>query len=240
MIISHQYRYVFVELPHTASTAISKELCENYGGQSILHKHTHYYEFLEQASDKEKEYLALASMRNPMDIIVTRFFKRKTNHQGFFTNPKYWRTNGGHVTKKALMEYKFIQKRKADFPTYFRHFYRLPYDSWGCPSPDDYDFVIRYENLQKDFSKFLDLLGISQIRPLPKINITEEKMADFHSYYSPEIQKQSIRFFSPYFELWDYQFPSQWGNSNPPIGSKAAFHFFRFIRKNIIQNTLND
>ncbi len=32
MIIRHRYKYVFVELPHTGSTAISEELRELYDG----------------------------------------------------------------------------------------------------------------------------------------------------------------------------------------------------------------
>ena len=39
MVISHKHRYVFVEIPHTGSHAISKELCEFYDGQIIHRKH---------------------------------------------------------------------------------------------------------------------------------------------------------------------------------------------------------
>ena len=46
MIISHKYKYVFVGLPLAASTAISKELCEQYDGKAILAKHSIYQDFL--------------------------------------------------------------------------------------------------------------------------------------------------------------------------------------------------
>ena len=55
MIISHKYKYLFIETPHTGSTAISNELQENYDGQRILHKHAYYFEFARQASEEERK-----------------------------------------------------------------------------------------------------------------------------------------------------------------------------------------
>lgn len=36
MVISHKYKHLFIEVPSTASTAISAELREHYGGELIL------------------------------------------------------------------------------------------------------------------------------------------------------------------------------------------------------------
>ena len=68
MIISHKYKYLFVELPLTASTAVSKELRENYDGESILYKHATYHEFLKIASPEEKKYFVFSGMCNPLDM----------------------------------------------------------------------------------------------------------------------------------------------------------------------------
>ena len=43
MIISHKHKYVFVELPQTASSAIAKELKANYDGHEILFKQSPLY-----------------------------------------------------------------------------------------------------------------------------------------------------------------------------------------------------
>jgi hypothetical protein len=238
VIISHEYRYVFVEMPHTASTAISKELCDNYKGLSILQKHTHYHEFLRGASEDERKYFVFAGMRNPLDIIVTRYFKLKTNHGGFFTNPDHWRKNGGHVNGRAVREYRFIQERSADFQAYFRGFHWYPFDSWGCPSPADFDFVIRYENLQADFSEFTKRIGIAQIGPLPLVNKTAERQDDFLSYYTPEIRKLAVWVFGPYLKLWGYQFPADWQVDNIPLWHEWAFRLLRFVRKNVVRASM--
>lgn len=54
MIISHEHRYVFVEVPRTGSSAINRELRERYGGVRILTKPATYEEFARQASDDER------------------------------------------------------------------------------------------------------------------------------------------------------------------------------------------
>jgi len=211
MIISDRHKYLFVELPHTASTAISHELCEHYDGRPVLWKHAHRFEFLKMASAEQKKYAVIAGMRNPVDVVVTQYFKKKTNHQGFFTNPQHWRRNGGHVSDKDLEQFRFIQKDNADFATFFMKFYQLPYDSYGYPDPDDFDEVIRYEKLQEDFSGVLRRLGIEQVRPLPLVNKTSGKEADFWSYFPTHVQKRSTHVFGPYFMMWSYDFPSSWG-----------------------------
>ena len=234
MIISHEYKYVFVEFPHTASTAISRELCENYKGRPILKKHSHLRDFLKVASEQEKAFLVIASMRNPMDIIVTRYYKMKTNHQGMFTDPKYRVENGGHLSIKAYDEYRFIQEHNASFAAYFHRFYWYPFDAWGCPSPDDFDFIIRYENLQNDFGGFLDLLKISQFRSLPLINKTDKKDDDFWTYYESSIRKQTVWVFSPFFNLWGYQFPTYWGVDCNQTFAQYYFTLMRLIRRFLI------
>lgn len=55
---------LFVELPHTASTAISRELCDQYDGVTILRKHTRSHELLESATADQKRYRAFSCIRN--------------------------------------------------------------------------------------------------------------------------------------------------------------------------------
>ncbi len=56
MVISDKYKYVFVELPRTGTTAISKELVELYGGKKILWKHAPLNKFLKHATKEQKSY----------------------------------------------------------------------------------------------------------------------------------------------------------------------------------------
>lgn len=234
MVISHEYRYLFIELPHTASTAISRELCELYDGKTILHKHAHYHEFLKIATVEEKSYFVFAGIRNPLDVITTLYFKRKTNHQEFYTTPQHWQVNGGHVSNQALKEFRFISENNANFRDYLFKFYRIPYDSWGSPRPKNFDFVIRYENLQADFAHLLSLLNIEQIRPLPVVNKTNQKKNNFWDYYSPDMYEHIWSIFGPYMKVWSYKTPSSWGNFQTSSYDSIFFNLLGLVRKNII------
>jgi hypothetical protein len=62
----------------------------------------------------------------------------------------------------------------------------------------DFDFIIRYENLQEDFVQALKLLDIDAVKPLPVKNRTGLRERDFLSYFSPDTVRQARRVFGPY------------------------------------------
>lgn len=230
MIVSHNCKYLFVELPHTASTSISQELRDNYDGHRVLAKHSPYHKFLNNASKEEKTYFVFSCVRNPLDVVVTEYFRLKANHKESFTTPKKWKRNGGWVPNYQLNQFKFISDNDADFATFFKKYYKAPYDNWSCLDHKNFDFVIRFENLQEGFSQVLQLLGIEQKRVLPSSNRTGGKK-DFLSYYTPEIQDQAKKVFGPYMKKWGYEFPSSWGDSSIPLSRQAEFYLHGIPRK---------
>ena len=115
MIISHKYRFLFIGLPFSASSAINKELHAKYEGLPYLRKHSLYHEFKKVATIKEKKYFVFAVLRNPMEIAVTIYEKMRANAKGNFTNPDLFKENGGHITKNHLLKFNFIQKNNATF-----------------------------------------------------------------------------------------------------------------------------
>lgn len=230
MIISHTYNYVFIELPHTASTSISQELRDNYDGHKVMTKHSPYNKFFRSASPEEKSYFVFSCIRNPLDVVVTEYFRLKTNHKEAFTNPKRWKRNGGWVPEYNLRQFKFIKDENADFAAFFKKYHKFPYDNWSCLDHERFNFLIRYENLQDDFSKVLYLLGIEQKRPLPINNKTGDKR-DFISYYTPDIQDQAKKVFSPFMKKWNYEFPSEWGDNSVSTLSEIEFYLHGIPRK---------
>ena len=122
MIISHKYKYLFIGLPFSASSAISKELYLEHEGEPYLSKHSLYFEFEKHASKQEKKYFVFAVLRNPMDIAVTVYEKMKANAKGNFTNQKLFTENGGHITKKQREQFNYIHNNKASFQNYFKKF----------------------------------------------------------------------------------------------------------------------
>lgn len=222
MVLSHRYGYVFVEVPHTASTAISEELCRNYDGERILHKHASYNEFWEIASERERRYRVFAGVRHPMDDLVSVYLKFRHNHKGNFTNPDALVENGGWITPLHMERYRFIQDHDASFAEYFRRFYRRQYTNRFLHNRRDFTLILRFEHLQEDFSRMLDAVGADQVRPLPAVNPTTGK-EEYARYYTPEIRGGTIRLLGPYMRQWGYDFPGEWGPVRVPLGSRVRY-----------------
>ena len=231
MIVSHKYKYVFVEVPHTGSTAIAAELIKYYDGESILIKHSHYVDFLRQPYLEKEKYFAFAGIRNPLDEAVSVFFKFKNNHKKNFTDPNKFAVNGGFVTHKMLDRFRYIQAENQSFSQYFMRYYKLPFDNANCLSANKMDFIIRFENLTRDFNELLRRMGIDPVRPLPLINKTEEK-GDFAQYYdNAEVIQRAIKVFGPFMKQWHYEFPNDWGDVRVPIKSTLQFKLLQAVRK---------
>lgn len=231
MIISHRYRYLFVELPRTASTAISRELREFYGGERILRKHATYHDFLKIATPEEKQYVVFSCIRNPLDNAVSLYCKYRSDHKQKFSDPKKYKNRHRLADRVDMIRYRFIKDHDADFSTYFKRFYKIPYNDWSCMSHRDFDFVIRFENLQEDFARVLRMIGIEQVRPLPVVNRTGGKERDFLAYYTPDIIPHAKHIFGPYMQQWGYAFPPEWGDTALSWRTRMEFQFFNLFRQ---------
>lgn len=229
MIISHKHRYLFIEIPLTASWAIRHELCEYYDGEPVLRKHASFPEFARYASDTEKQYFVFATVRNPLDTAVSQFFKLKTNHKGVYTDPEA--LQAGQVEQADLEKFSFIQDNDAGFEEYFRRYHRRPFASMIDLSADRLDFVIRYEGLQAGFDTVLGHLDITPVRPVPVMNKTQDRRSDWQAYYSPAIIDQAKHKFGPFMRRWDYEFPLEWGASGVKLTDELSYRMLAQARK---------
>lgn len=230
MIISDTYKYVFVELPRTGSTAISRELRANYDGKPILTKHATYYDFLKIAGEQQKRYFVFAGIRNPLDDVVSLYFKYKTDHRSQFTDPVKVRRKRTSIYYLDNLAFRFVREKDADFPTFFKTFYRIPYNNWSQLSHKQFDFIIRFEHIQDDFARALERIGIQPKRPLPSVNQTGGKQRDFWSYYTPETIPHAKRIFGPFMKKWGYEFPQEWGATDVAWWNQMEFEFFNLFR----------
>lgn len=237
MIISHKYKYIFIQIPQTASTTIGDELCINYGGERILYKHSLYFEFEKIATPEEKKYFVFACVRNPMDEVVSRYLKYKTNHMKCFTDPRYWQKNGGDgfVTNKELEQYQWIIDQDASFADFFLKYYRLPFTNWIGIKSNRYDYIMRFETIDKDFGKVLKLLKLLPKRSLPFTNKTNTKDDNVLSYFTPEIQDRVLFVFGPFMKKWGYSFPEDWNNQSVSWIAQLKFKLLEFAHKSYRQ-----
>lgn len=223
MIVSHKYKYVFAEIPHTASHSIAQQLLTHYEGEQILGHHSNITLFMGQADKETRKYFKFATVRNPLDTAVTDYNKLLGNHKGQYTNPDQLLSNGGFVTPQHLREFAFIHDNNADFPAFFRKFRNKLYNNWFLVGDQHYDHIIRFENLQASFSEVLQKLGIEQVEPIGHANPTKLKKKRFDEFYTPDIYADVARSYGPFLKKWGYGFPEAWGEVSIPLASKIQF-----------------
>lgn len=231
MIISHKYKFLFIGLPFSASSAITKDLHAKYEGEPYLRKHSLYHDFIKTATKKEKEYFVFAVLRNPMEIVATSYSKMKANAKGNFTNPELFKENGGHITKFQRIKYNFIKDNNSTFQQYFLKFYRKPYDNLFSITLENCDFIIQYNNIENDYILALEKAGIKNPSPLPVANKTVGKEKELSFYYSNEVRERAISVFGPFMQKHNVDFPNSWGNVTVPLISRIRFNVFRALRK---------
>lgn len=232
MVISHKYRYLFIEIPLTGSWAIRHELCEYYDGSLILHKHATYPEFSRIATVDEKKYTVFATVRNPLDATVSGFFKLKTNHKGIFSNPEA-SINSHYIDYVDLKSYECLRNSNITFESSFlsSKIWERPYSDMIEVSSKFLDFVIRFERLNDDFAEVLRLLGIEQLRPVPIVNKTQSRKADWESYYTPDMIEKAKRIYGPFMQKWGYEFPVDWGDHRVSWIKQAEFRLVNLMKK---------
>ena len=229
MIISHKYKYVFVGLPLAASTAISKELCEQYDGKPILAKHSIYQDFLKVATEEEKKYTVIACSRNPLDVSVSYYTKMINDSSGNFSDVSLLRKNGGHLKMRDYKLGNYLRQGGANYSTFLKKYYLVPYDNWLSITAPHCDFIIRFEHLQADFEKALQHCGISPKRPLPSVNKTGKKKS-YEDFYSEENKVLSLSIFGPYMLKHKMDFPKSWKDIKVRWYSQLLFNIAGYIR----------
>jgi hypothetical protein len=209
MVINHQYRFCYFAVPRTGSQATTKLLVDEFGSQEIMRMHTSFDEFQEQASEEEKQYFTFCTVRNPLDSLVSAYFKKKTDHRGRFSRGTFLRS-GRPVSAMAMEKYRYITEQQATFAQYFEKFHVEPYRLPRHESTvRQVDYVMKFEDLDSDFAKFLQQFNLP-LRSIPQVNKTKQRSAGFLSYYTPGIIPQAIAVTKDIMKEYGYSFPVAW------------------------------
>lgn len=233
MILSDKNRYVFVQLPKTASTAIENELLEHYDGVPILLKHDLYHKFVRTASPDQRKYFVFASVRNPMDIVASHYYNLlQENRLSKRTPQKHSLARKLYGSHRTKTRFDFVQQGETGFKDYFLRFYKAPYANWSIVDHKRFDFIIRYEHMQEDFSELLRRLGLDQVRPIPEANKTVNKKGHFLDLYrDPEVIQRAVKVFGPYFREFGYRFPEEWRTYSEGFWPSRLYPAYNTVRK---------
>jgi hypothetical protein len=176
MIIDLEKKYLFVGLPYSASSAISKELIEQYGGEPLYHKHANIPLLLKHRPDIEiDQFFIFAVVRDPVEITFSIYNKYLTNPYNIYTDSKYFIENGGFVSRKARRMHHTVHGNKLTFEEYINHIYRhKPYDNDLSLNARYLTDFIDFNNITEDFRSCLVNIGIDPVRQLPLYNKTNK------------------------------------------------------------------
>jgi len=171
MIINHLHKFIFIHIPKTAGTSMTRVL--EFGGSEYMSAHRSARNLNEELGDKWKRYFTFAFVRNPWERQVSwyRFLNLKAREKeenfdpGTFENFIKYLDNDWPDAEPISIPYAFGQQQ-IDFITDVNG--KLP------------RFVGRFERLSKDWRAICVKLKMPY-RPLPRLRHTGSY--DYKLYY---------------------------------------------------------
>ncbi|MFW6275226.1 MAG: sulfotransferase family 2 domain-containing protein [bacterium] len=166
------------------------------------------------------DYLKITIIRNPWDVVVSKYFwqekyvDKKIAANTFKAHKiKYHLLNSKaykhilRLLKKTLLKKAKVVIKKSDFQLFVESLSenndKFYFDSKCKPA---FDFYIRFENLEKDYKKLCQRLGIP-FEPLPKTKTKQRKEKKHYSkYYNKKTKKTVEQLFRKQIDYFGYKF----------------------------------
>jgi hypothetical protein len=213
-MISHKHKFIFIHVPKTAGNSIQNYL-QNYSEDKIwvteeqathnakskshldrfeirssnkklkIHKHATlnaYYNAWQKKYESIEDFFKFGVTRNPWDRAISYYFWKghKSFNKKIFINNLIQR-NRNNYRPKPCVDY-FCVKKYND--------HKL-------------DYVIRFENIQKDFNIVCDKIGIPT-QQLPHKNKSSHK--HYTEYYDDETREIVAKKYAKDIEFFGYEF----------------------------------
>lgn len=226
MIINDKFKYIFIGIPFSASSAISKELIELYDGSPLLHKHANIPYLLKMMPQLDiSSYNVFAVARDPIEMAFSVYNKMLTNAYDVYTKPNFFIENGGFVKPRAREIFKELHGESWSFNDYISSVYNIiPYDSYLSENKPYLSQVIDFSELQNGFNEFLENVGLPKKRELPVYNKTVKDSDNM--YLHPDVKKKA---FGPFLE-YNKVFYRSLDLGSIPLSSMFKFKIFRLIK----------
>lgn len=180
---------IFIHIPKTAGTSVSQAI---YKEQPKHHPITTYVELDNKKFDK---YFKFAFVRNPWDRLYSTFnYAKKISH------PVY----KGPLSDIAIFDSfeQFVWEWCTEENINSHYFLKPQFDYLTVDGENlAVDFVGYFENLESDFNKVVDKLGIETV--LPTIN-KSTTISDRKNAYNNEMRKRVAELYEKDLKNFDY------------------------------------
>jgi hypothetical protein len=174
---TRKHQCIFIHVPKAAGTSILHAL----SGKRIDRDHASYSDYLKASPKKFNQYFKFTFVRNPWDRIVSAYFYLLSGGNQSPADIEFSQLlrNEYNSFDKFVMNYLNDEnmKRVATLRTQ---------SSFLCNDNNEImvDFVGKYEQIDSDFKKILDKIGIENIDRLQQINTKAVERKHYSGYYS--------------------------------------------------------
>lgn len=243
MIISHSKKFIFTKPRKVAGTSVEVALAQYCGPEDIITENISSREIDDSESQDFKrndrgffnhmssrrikkkigekiwhEYFTFTIVRNPWDMVVSRYFWNKKNATpratprqviGEILRAPYRLDLYGKLAISIKRSVLRLDLKPDD--TFDDFLKKLPhnisntkyyFDRAGNPLCD---MVMRYEHLQEDFDAVCDRIGIPHTQ-LPQLKTKVRTERDYTTLYTDETRELVARLFKKEIEYFGYQF----------------------------------
>ncbi|MFT4176261.1 MAG: sulfotransferase family 2 domain-containing protein [Luteolibacter sp.] len=213
-MLSIQKKFLFIHVPKTGGNSL-QNILRDYSEDEIVISGKHQdgierFEVRNKSFDVRKHstlahyrsvldkqlfdgLFKFATIRNPWDMMVSSYF---SPHRGITEwNRQQFKD---HINKeKNLRKYICVPSSAGNF------WKRVGLPFFQKPLLADIDFLIRFENIESDFKKVCEKLGIP-VQNLPKRNASSR--SHYADYYDDELHELVAKRFSEEIEFGKYEF----------------------------------
>lgn len=232
MIISHEHKFIFLKTKKTAGTAIEAALSELCGPSDVI---TPYRE--ESETDRKglgPQNYRIEHPLKPKRPLWRKLLGRPERYYhhsvGFYEHMPASRVRDyvGEDVWRSYFKFSFDRnpwdrqvswylykiKSKSIRPSFERFMqdrrraFVTNYAIYTIDGALAVDFIGRYENLQDELAKALDLAGVGRHLKVPRTNVTPDKdqARDYRSYYSDATRERVAEWYAPEIALLHYGF----------------------------------
>jgi chondroitin 4-sulfotransferase 11 len=192
-MINHKHKFIFIHIPKTGGTSIEKVFKKDVGGafereRTIKYKHQNAKGMQKLFPIEWGEYFKFALVRNPFDLLVSRYFWSRDVQQL------------ESFKEKSFSEY-IIAVNYHKLPEWTIP--KCQYNYLSVNGEVAMDFIGRFENLQEDFNTIWDKIGIPR-QEIPHVNKSKHK--HYTEYYNEETKQIVAEKYAKDIEYFGYKF----------------------------------
>jgi hypothetical protein len=168
MLISRDYRLIFIHLQKTAGTSISEFMTSSLNGTRDGRKHEYAYEAKSRIpEDIWQNYFKFSFVRNPWDRLASWYQHIQKTHTKQGDNPFFdYLMSVGDTFENFIIH----GDKTISTPWGNRNLFTNQFDHLSSDSILLVDFVGRFESLASDWKLVLDRIGYTGNEKLPHVN----------------------------------------------------------------------